>query len=266
VNILDKIIENKWKEVAERKHNVSVEQLRESPLYGRPTLSLKKYIADPALSGIIAEHKRQSPSKGIINGSVDLKQVVTGYQEAGASACSVLTDTVFFGGTTEDLIQARALLQIPILRKDFMIDEYQIEEAKAMGADVILLIAACLSNQRIKELSEYAKKLNLEVLLEVHNKEELEGNLIDSIDVIGVNNRNLKTFEVSIQTSIEVGKHIPDSYIKISESGIDDPKTIIELKNHGFKGFLIGESFMKTPEPGPSMKKFVTQIKIVNVD
>lgn len=259
MNILDTIIEQKWKEVAARKQEVSVEQLKISPLYNRATLSFKKYITDPALSGIIAEHKRQSPSKGVINGNVDLKQVVSGYQQAGASACSVLTDTQFFGGTTEDLIQARALLQIPILRKDFMVDEYQIEEAKAMGADVILLISACLIPQRVKELSEYAKKLNLEVLLEVHNVEELEGNLIDSVDVIGVNNRNLKTFEVSMQTSIDVGKHIPDRYVKISESGIDDPKTIVELKKHGFKGFLIGESFMKTNDPGAALKRLASE-------
>lgn len=261
MNILDKIIEHKWTEVADRKATVSVEELRASPLYNRPTLSFKKYLSNPALSGVIAEHKRQSPSKGIINANVDLKQVVTGYQAAGASACSVLTDTKFFGGTTEDLLQARALIQIPILRKDFMVDEYQIEEARAMGADVILLISACLTPQRIKELSEYAHKLNLEVLLEVHNAEELEGNLIDTVDVIGVNNRNLKTFEVSIQTSIDVVKHIPDRYIKVSESGIDDPKTIIELKKHGYTGFLIGESFMKTNDPGAALKKLVTESK-----
>jgi indole-3-glycerol phosphate synthase len=261
VNILDKIIERKWNEIAKSKQTISVEQLRESPLYTKNILSLKKYIQDPALSGIIAEHKRQSPSKGIINGSVDLKQVIMGYQNAGASACSVLTDTSFFGGTIEDLVQARAILQIPILRKDFMVDEYQIEEARSMGADVILLIAACLSSERVKQLSEYAKKLNLEVLLEVHNKEELQDNLIDSVDIIGINNRNLKTFEVSIDTSIEVGQYIPDRYIKISESGIDDPQTIIQLKEHGFQGFLIGESFMKTVDPGASMKQFVHHIK-----
>lgn len=261
MNILDKIIEHKWEEVAARKLDIGVDQLRASALYSRPTLSFKKYIADPALSGIIAEHKRQSPSKGIINGKLELKQVITGYQQAGASACSVLTDSTFFGGTTEDLIQARALLQIPILRKDFMVDEYQIEEAKAIGADAILLISACLSSQRVKELSEYAKKLNLEVLLEVHSVEELKGNLIDTIDVVGINNRNLKTFEVNMQTSIEVGAHIPDQYLKISESGIDDPETIVELKKYGFKGFLIGESFMKTNDPGAALKRLATESK-----
>lgn len=261
MNILDKIIEHKWTEVADRKATISVEELRTSLLYSRQTLSFKKYLSNPALSGVIAEHKRQSPSKGIINANVDLKQVVTGYQAAGASACSVLTDTKFFGGTTEDLLQARALIQIPILRKDFMVDEYQIEEARAMGADAILLISTCLTPQRIKELSEYAHKLDLEVLLEVHNAEELEGNLIDTVDVIGVNNRNLKTFEVSIQTSIDVAKHIPDRYIKVSESGIADPKTIIELKKHGYTGFLIGESFMKTNDPGAALKKLVEESK-----
>ncbi|MFN8417406.1 MAG: indole-3-glycerol phosphate synthase TrpC [Cytophagaceae bacterium] len=260
MNILDKIIEQKRIEVAQRKATTSVETLKSYPLYGRKTLSLRQYLTNPALSGIIAEHKRKSPSKGIINGNVEVKQVVQGYQTAGASACSVLTDTEFFGGTTEDLIQARGVLQIPILRKDFMVDTYQIEEAKAMGADVILLIAACLTNAEVKELSEYAHKLGLEVLLEVHDADELKGNLLDTIDVIGVNNRNLKTFEVSVETSIEVGKHIPEKYIKISESGIDDPETIVRLKQHGFKGFLIGESFMKQADPGAAMKKMVSSI------
>jgi indole-3-glycerol phosphate synthase len=260
MNILDKIIEQKRVEVAQRKATTSVETLMSYPLYSRKTLSLRQYLSNPALSGIIAEHKRKSPSKGIINGNVEVKQVVLGYQAAGASACSVLTDTEFFGGTTEDLIQARGVLQIPILRKDFMIDTYQIEEAKAMGADVILLIAACLTNAEVKQLSEYAHKLGLEVLLEVHDADELKGNLLNTIDVIGVNNRNLKTFEVSVETSIEVGKHIPDQYIKISESGIDDPKTIVRLKQYGFKGFLIGESFMKQSDPGAAMKKMVSSI------
>lgn len=257
MNILDTIIAQKRMEVADRKSHTSIQDLQSQPLYMRKTLSLREHLTHPALSGIIAEHKRQSPSKGIINGKVKVAEVVTGYQAAGASACSILTDQPFFGGTPEDIIQVRPLLQIPILRKDFMIDTYQIEEAKAMGADAILLIAACLDSGEIKELSTYAHHLGLEVLLEVHDAEELVGNLFPTIDVVGVNNRNLKTFNVSIQTSIEVGKHIPDSFIKISESGIDDAATIRLLKSHGFQGFLIGESFMKQEHPGKALQQMI---------
>jgi indole-3-glycerol phosphate synthase len=256
MNILDKIIATKREEVASQKAQTSIDDLKKMPLYQRKTLSLKSFLKDPTKNGIIAEHKRKSPSKGIINGSLTLKDVVTGYAEAGASACSVLTDEQYFGGHPNDLMEARSLVNIPLLRKDFMVDTYQIEQAKAWGADVILLIAACLSNAEIKELSEYAHKLGLEVLLEVHNKEELVGNLLPTIDVIGVNNRNLKTFDVSINTSIEVGSHIPDTYLKISESGIENPDSIKTLKQHGFKGFLIGEYFMKHSSPGNTLKEF----------
>jgi indole-3-glycerol phosphate synthase len=250
----------KKEEVAVQKNLTSIEELRQMPFYQRNSYSLKSFLLDKNKNGIIAEHKRKSPSKGTINGALTLKEVVLGYEKAGASACSILTDESYFGGHPNDLIEARSLVQIPLLRKDFMIDTYQIEQAKAWGADVILLIAACLTNEQIKELSTYAHQLGLEVLLEVHNKEELIGNLLPTIDVIGVNNRNLKTFDVSIDTSIEVGKHIPNQYIKISESGIEQAESIHMLKKHGFQGFLIGEYFMKHSAPGEILKEFANKI------
>lgn len=260
MNILDRIIETKVQEVERRKQECPVAQLENSMYFNRQPLSLRKFLTDPEKTGIIAEHKRRSPSKGVINGNVNLQQVVTGYQAAGASAVSVLTDKEYFGGENKDLTEARALLQIPILRKDFIIDEYQIVEAKSLGADVILLIAACLAPEKLRKLAQFARYLGLEVLLEVHNEQELQENCCD-VDVVGVNNRNLKDFTVSIDTSLKLAEQIPGKYLKISESGIYDPETIIKLKEQGFHGFLIGENFMRKPDPGAEMQKFVDGIK-----
>jgi indole-3-glycerol phosphate synthase len=261
MNILDNIILHKRKEVEERKQKKTIKELEASEYFSSPAISLKKFLLDPQKSGIIAEHKRKSPSKGIINDKLTVEEIVKGYEAAGASAVSVLTDYEFFGGTDEDLLKARKVIQCPILRKDFIVDEFQIIEARSMGANIILLIAACLSPEEIKKLSLFTKSLGMEVLLEVHDEEELKPNCFDSIDCIGVNNRNLKDFKVSIETSITLSKLIPDQFIKISESGIDNPETILELKKHGFKGFLIGENFMKTNNPGESMKDLVSKIK-----
>lgn len=260
MNILDKIIAQKLIEVAQRKKETSIEELKRSPLFGTKPYSLKQFLLDPAKSGIIAEHKRKSPSKGIINGAVQLPEVVKGYEAAGASAISVLTDYDFFGGTPADLRAARELVKVPLLRKDFMIDEFQFYEASAWGANIVLLIASCLTPQQTKDFAKLAHELNMEVLLEVHDEEELHSHLCDEIDCVGVNNRSLKTFEVDVQTSVRLAKIIPDKFIKISESGIDNPDTVGMLKQHGFRGFLIGENFMKTPEPGKSMKEFVDKI------
>lgn len=259
MNILDKIIEQKKIEVAERKAAVSVEQLQQSALYNRSIFSLKQFLRDETKTGIIAEFKRKSPSKGIINGSADVVEVTKAYAENGASCLSVLTDELFFGGKTEDLQKAR-VNAIPILRKDFMIDEYQITEARAMGADVILLIAACLTPGRVKELALFAKSLGLEVLLEIHNEEELE-HICDATEIVGINNRDLKTFTVDINRSIELGKKIPAGKLKIAESGINSIDTICTFKNAGFNGFLIGENFMKAPEPTIAFAEFVQQFK-----
>ena len=258
MNILDTIIAHKEIEVANAKASVSEDELRQSTLFNRPVFSLKQFLLDDSKTGIIAEFKRQSPSKGIINGTADVAEVTAAYTANGASCLSVLTDNYFFGGSSADLLKAR-VNQIPILRKDFMIDEYQVLEARAMGADVILLIAACLTPQRVKELAVYATDLQLEVLLEIHSEEELE-HICDETAIIGVNNRDLKTFRVDINRSIELSKKIPDDKIKIAESGINDVETICIFRRAGFKGFLIGENFMKQPDPTIAFADFVQQL------
>jgi len=257
MNILDKIVFNKRVEVELAKKETSCAKLEESTLFQRETYSFKEFLLHPERTGIIAEFKRKSPSKGIINDKVTVKEVTNGYAAAGASALSVLTDTQFFMGKTADLIEARKVNTIPVLRKDFMVDEYQIIEAKALGADIILLIAAILSPAEIQQLASLAKSLGLNVLLEVHNLEELERSINPNLDAIGVNNRNLADFSVSVQTSFELADHIPAEFMKISESAISNTKVIKELKAAGFNGFLIGENFMRQEDPGLAMQEFV---------
>jgi indole-3-glycerol phosphate synthase len=258
-NILDQIIEHKQLEVAAAKQKVTVAQLQQAEYYSRSTFSLKQFLLDETKTGIIAEFKRQSPSKGIINAIADVVEITKAYTENGASGLSVLTDEYFFGGTAEDIKKAR-VNNIPILRKDFIIDEYQIIEARAMGADVILLIAACLTPTRVRELALFAKSLQLEVLLEIHTDEEL-AHICETTDIVGINNRDLKTFIVDINRSIELGKKIPADKIKIAESGINSIETISIFKTAGFKGFLIGENFMKEREPTIAFADFVQQLK-----
>ena len=258
MNILDTIIAYKKLEVATAKAAISVEVLMQTVGYKRQTFSLKKFLLDETKTGIIAEFKRQSPSKGVIKGTADVEAVTKAYTFHGASCLSVLTDNHFFGGSTNDLIKAR-VNNIPILRKDFIIDEYQITEARSMGADVILLIAACLTPDRVKELAEFAISLQLEVLLEIHTAEELE-HICAATEIIGVNNRNLKTFKVDINRSIELSKKIGADKIKIAESGINDVETIGIFKKAGYKGFLIGENFMKQADPTIAFADFVHQL------
>lgn len=262
MNILDKIIEHKKKEVAERKSRFPVKVLEQSEFFARATFSLKGNVLNESTTGIIAEFKRKSPSKGIINSTAPVDRTTAGYVEAGASALSVLTDTEFFGGSSSDLIAARKVNACPILRKDFTIDEYQIVEAKSIGADAILLIAAVLTPAESQKLATFAHGLGLEVLLEVHDEEELRSNLEVGADLIGVNNRNLKTFEVSIEISKKLAPIIPDSFVKVSESGISDVETIQELRRHGYRGFLMGENFMKHQQPGEEAKVFMERLKI----
>ena len=262
MNILDKIIAHKTIEVAAAKAQTPVEVLMQTEGYKRQTLSLKKFLLDDTKTGIIAEFKRQSPSKGVINGTADVEAVTKAYTLHGASCLSVLTDHHFFGGSADDLVKAR-VNNIPILRKDFMIDEYQITEAKSMGADVILLIAACLTPQRVKELAEFATSLQLEVLLEIHTEEELE-HICAATEIIGVNNRDLKTFTVDINRSIELSKKIGADKIKIAESGINDIETIGIFKDAEYKGFLIGENFMKQEDPTIAFAEFVQQLKAID--
>ena len=260
MNILEKIIATKKEEVAAQKKVVSIEQLEEYPGFARKCNSLKENLQKDGASGIIAEFKQKSPSKGEINFSAKVEEVTKAYNAAGASCLSVLTDFEYFGGTLANLTKAReANPDIPILRKDFMIDTYQIVEAKAFGADVILLIAACLSKEKALELAKKAKELGLDVLMEIHNTEELEI-VNDHVDIVGVNNRNLKTFEVSVETSVELSKLIPSKFVKISESGLAGAAEIKYLKANGFKGFLIGETFMKTDDPGAACKKLIEEL------
>lgn len=260
MNILDKIIAHKKQEVAQLKTEIEVSTLVKSPGFKRTPISLKRELLDPKSSGIIAEFKRQSPSKGIINDKVSIQEVTEGYLKAGVSAQSILTDKEFFGGTLLDLVQAREINQTkPILRKDFIVDGFQIVEAKAIGADAILLIAACLTKSELKQFGNLAEDLGLDVLYEVHNQQDLDKIELED-KIIGINNRNLKTFEVDLEHSIELASQIPDSCIKVSESGISDPRTIIGLREYGFNGFLIGENFMKTENPGFSCEEFIKKL------
>jgi indole-3-glycerol phosphate synthase len=259
MNILDTIIEQKRKEMAARKEQTSVAELEKGKFFASPVLSLKQFVSDPSRTGIIAEFKRKSPSKGIINGTAKVEEVTAAYAKYGASGISVLTDKEFFGGTLDDLLAA-TINQVPLLRKDFMIDEYQLIEAKAYGAAVILLIAACLTPAEVKWLGTVAKNLGLEVLLEIHNEEEL-GHICDVTDLVGVNNRNLKDFSVSIETSLRLIEKIPADKPAVAESGISDVDTIVTLQKAGFKGFLIGENFMKQPDPSIAFADFVNQLK-----
>jgi indole-3-glycerol phosphate synthase len=261
MTILDEINNHKRTEIAEAKSKVSLEELKASPYFLRKINSLKAALLADGSSGVIAEFKTQSPSKGLINGEAEASEVTAAYVTAGASGLSVLTDDRFFGGSFEDLAKARwANPQAPILRKDFMLDPYQIYEAKAHGADVILLIAESLSKSLLLELTQTAKEIGLEVLVEVHSAEELE-KLNPQVDLVGVNNRNLKTFEVDVQTSILLSEQIPAQFVKISESGISDPESIAQLRSAGFKGFLIGETFMKTEDPGKACAEFIQKFK-----
>ena len=259
MNILDKIVADKRKEVDLKKSLITLPQLEASVMMERTSVSLAEVLRK-SNSGIIAEHKRRSPSKSVINQSLSVQDVAKGYTDAGACGMSVLTDGKYFGGSLDDLVLARASTNIPILRKEFIIDEYQIVEAKAYGADVILLIAVILTREEIKTLSELAKGLGLDVLLEVHNEEELEKSLMPSLDMLGVNNRNLKSFEVDLEISKSLSKKIPDDFVKVSESGISSVEAIRELKEFDYQGFLIGENFMKTDEPGKSAKEFINKI------
>ncbi len=260
MNILDKITLDKRKEVELRKSLIPVSQLEQSVLFERATVSLANNLRN-SKSGIIAEHKRRSPSKSVINNTLNVQDVAKGYENAGVCGMSVLTDGKYFGGSLDDLLTARASCNLPLLRKEFIIDEYQLLEAKAYGADVILLIAAILSREEIKMYSEFAQSLNLNVLLEVHNEEELHKSIMPSLDMLGVNNRNLKTFDVSLETSKSLSGLIPDDFVKVSESGISNIESIKELQPYGYQGFLIGENFMKTDNPGANATEFIKTLE-----
>lgn len=262
MHILDEIVANKRLEVAARKAELGLDRLEgESAFWREPNRSLVQSLTRFGSTGIIAEFKRKSPSKGWFKEAGQAVEPVVGaYNVNGAAGISVLTDTPYFGGHLEDLMRARVTADVPVLRKDFMIDPWQIAEAKAFGADVILLIAACLSKNAVADLAGYAHSLGLEVLLEIHNEEEL-GHICDAVDMVGVNNRDLKTFRVDIGTSLRLINKIPTVQPAVAESGISDAETIVTLKQAGFRGFLIGETFMKEADPAIAFAGFVKKLK-----
>lgn len=258
--VLDQIIATKEREVAERRATVPIKRLEQELYFKGESVSLARYLMREDLVGIIAEIKRRSPSKGIIRQHISVEELSIGYMQAGASALSVLTDTEYFGGSSADLQLARRCNFAPILRKDFIIDEYQIIEAKAIGADVVLLIAAALTPDQSVQLSRLARSVGLEVLLEVHTPEEIDTHYTPDVSLIGVNNRNLHTFEVSLENSHRIVERIPSTVIAVAESGISKPETVIELKKAGFRGFLVGEAFMQAAEPHKACRQFIERI------
>jgi len=258
-NILEKIVEKKREEIARQKEATSDKHLI-MMIEDKPCVSFKEALCKSD-TGIIAEFKRRSPSKGWIFEEARADVIVPDYEAKGATAVSVLTDQPFFGGSLNDLKTVRSMVGLPLLRKDFIIDEYQLLQAKAFGADVVLLIASALTVAQTKELATAAKSLGLEVLLEIHTESELEY-LMDEVDVVGINNRNLSTFVTDVQASFALGALIPNNFVKISESGISDPKVVMQLREAGFKGFLMGENFMKTDHTGKALGEFIYQLRV----
>ncbi len=261
--MLHEIVENTKKQVEQNRALFPVKLLEKSIYFDSKGVSLADYLTQKGKSGIIAEFKRKSPSKGIINEYADVVQTSIAYMQAGASALSILTDKTYFMGKNEDLTQARNANYCPILRKDFIIDEYQIIETKSIGADVVLLIAACLEKDELKKLYDFSVSLGLTVLFEIHDKSELDKlptDLSPKNALIGINNRNLKTMQVDVQTSFDLIEDLKKRFkdiIFISESGLNDIETVKKLKNVGYSGFLMGEYFMKTPNPAETLKQFL---------
>jgi indole-3-glycerol phosphate synthase len=258
MTILGKILQRKKEEITFSKAKVSIELLKVSEFFERENFSLKDNIKSK--SGIIAEFKRQSPSKGIINDRVSPLEIVSAYESFGATGISILTDKDFFGGSAEDILNVRNHINIPILRKDFMIDEYQFYEAKSIGADVVLLIAACLSPNQVNEFTHLSHELGLEVLLEIHTEEELH-HINPKIDLVGINNRNLKDFKVDLQHSVQLKNQLPNDVLVVAESGIYSINDYNYLKEKGFNGFLMGEYFMKNKNPAKAFEEFISNIK-----
>jgi indole-3-glycerol phosphate synthase len=263
MNILEKIVQTKIEEVAFAKTKVPLAILIDEPLYHTRGNSFVQRIKDDSITPVIAEFKRRSPSKGWINENAKPENVVAGYAEGNAAAISVLTDKEYFGGSLDDLLAARETVSIPLLRKDFTIDAYQLHEAKAFGADIILLIAAILSPAQVHELAEEAQSIGLEVLLEIHDESELN-HVSPAVNMVGINNRNLKTFEVDIQQSIRLQHMLPDHLIRVAESGIHSADIAATLLKSGFDVLLMGEYFMKQPDPALAFATFVSELKLLN--
>lgn len=257
--MLEKIVANRRQHVARNKELFPTKLLESSMYFDSDCVSLSRYITREDKSGVIAEFKKSSPSKGDINPYADVQEVTIGYMQAGASALSILTEPDYFKGKDEDLRTARNANYCPILRKDFIVDEYQVIETKSIGADAILLIAACLEKEELKALYTLSKSLGLEVLFEIHGKEELDKLPGDEL-IIGVNNRDLITMEVNIQTSLDLADELSKDHVLISESGLSSVEDMIQLKAVGYSGFLIGESLMRTPKPAETLQQIVTEL------
>ena len=260
MNILNTICHSKRLEIARQKEAIPLSDMKSILSFQfRDKVSFKQALASSD-SGIIAEFKRKSPSKGWIHPEADVTCIMQSYEAAGAAAVSCLTDEPFFGGSFADFRKAReAIDRIPLLRKDFILDEYQLYQSKAIGADVVLLIAACLKAEEIARFTSIAHDLDMEVLVEIHEESELSSISPDA-DVIGVNNRNLKTFVTDIRYSLDLANRIPNRFLKISESGLSRPETVMQLRQAGFSGFLMGENFMKTTDPGRALKEFIREL------
>ncbi len=262
MNILEKITRYKRDEINERKQLYPKELLEKSIFYDSPCVSLILYVQRPDKSGIIAEFKRRSPSKGVINNHAEVEKTSIGYMQAGASALSILTDHHFFGGSNHDLEIARKFNYCPVLRKDFIIDEYQLFEAKSIGADAVLLLASVLSKEEIRHFTQIAHELGMEVLLEFYDENELD-KYDETVDLVGINNRNLKSFEVDFNHAIRLAAKLPARAVKIAESGIQHPNDILTLKKSGFDGFLIGELFMREVSPETACRKFIQEVNVL---
>lgn len=261
MNVLEKILKAKTEEIARQQEACSTRKLEQSPHFSVTARSLSRALLAAEPVGIIAEIKRKSPSKGIFKEHIDIESLSAAYIESGAAALSILTDQHFFGGSSQDLSAARCCCGCPILRKDFVLSEYQIIEAKAIGADAVLLLANVLSPKQLRSFAQLARSLTMEVLLEVHCLDELERGLSEVINLVGVNNRDLKTFEVDPKRSYELAARIPSEFVKVSESGLKDAKTILELNAVGFRGFLIGETFMASSDPALACSQLVAALK-----
>jgi indole-3-glycerol phosphate synthase len=267
-DILDTIVDRKRGEVAAQKQAAPLDLLlsMDAAQFTRPVYSMRKALESSA-SGIIAEFKRKSPSKGWLHPDAKVEDIVPLYESGGAAACSVLTDGDFFGGSFDDLQRARTLVRIPLLRKDFIIDEYQLFQARAMGADAVLLIASILTRDECRQLAETAHTLNMEVLLEIHHEAELS-HLNPHVDMLGVNNRHLGTFRTAVDNSFRLIEQIQcrleeggNAPLLVSESGLSGVETVRQLRAAGFRGFLIGETFMKTEHPGETLRLFIKQLE-----
>ena len=260
MKILDKIVYDKKSEIENLSKIISISDLENKKDFTKQSKSLKESIKK-SKSGIICEFKRKSPSNEKINYKSNVSDVINGYEKAGAVGVSILTNKKYFDGSISDINEVKKSINIPILRKEFIISEYQIVESKSIGADAILLIASILNKEDIKNYSSLAKSLGLEVLLEIHSIDELNKISNTDVDIIGINNRNLDTLDIDIKNSIDMFEKIPNEFIKISESGISKVESIIRLIKVGYDGFLIGENFMKTSKPEESAYNFIKKVE-----